>query len=70
MPSSLQFATHTIRITDPDVCQVRLQFYMSNILNNILDTGLNIQVRLDLETFEVSGPSLTHYPVGECDLDR
>ena len=44
----LQFATHTIRITDTDICQVRL----------------------DMETFELTGPSLTHYPIGECDEDR
>ena len=26
--------------------------------------------RLDFETFELSGPSLTHFPIGTCDLDR
>ena len=46
--SSLQFSTYTIRITDTDICQVRL----------------------DLDTFELTGPSLTHYPIGECDTDR
>ena len=29
-----------------------------------------LQHRLDLITFELSGPSLTHFPIGECDLDR
>ena len=28
------------------------------------------QVRLDFETFELAPPSLTHFPIGECDLDR
>ena len=46
--TSLQFSTYTIRITDTDICQVRL----------------------DLDTFELTGPSLTHYPIGECDTDR
>ena len=28
------------------------------------------QVRLDFDTFELAPPSLTHFPIGECDLDR
>ena len=36
-----------------------------------LDLDLTLKnSRLDFETFELTGPSLTHFPIGSCDLDR
>ena len=31
---------------------------------------MKAQVRLDFDSFELAPPSLTHFPIGECDLDR
>ena len=34
------------------------------------DDDESSQVRLDFDSFELAPPSLTHFPIGECDLDR
>ena len=47
----------TVGVTQADCQDLDLTSYLQN-------SGL------DFETFELTGPSLTHFPIGSCDLDR